>query len=62
MKTHKGAAKRFRVGARGRVKAGCSSANHLKSGKTAKRRRRIRRGKVLKGAHADAMRRLVSGK
>ena len=62
MKTHKGAAKRFRIGARGRVKAACSSTNHLKSGKTAKQRRRIRRGTVLKGAHAASVRRLVTGK
>ena len=59
MKSHRGALKRFRVGARGRVKAACSSTNHLKSGRTAKRRRRLRRGTVLTGALADGVRRLV---
>ena len=62
MKTHKGAAKRFRIGARGRVKASSSSSNHLKSGKSAKRRRRIRRGTVLTGAFARRMRDFAEGK
>jgi large subunit ribosomal protein L35 len=62
VKTHKGSAKRFRVGARGRIKAAHSSANHLKSGKSAKRRRRIRRGSLLKGALVDRMRAWVPRK
>ena len=61
MKTHKGAAKRFRIGARGRIKAAHSCASHLKSGKGAKRRRHIRRGTVLSGALAARVRALVRG-
>ena len=59
MKTHKGAAKRFRVGARGRVKVSSSCTNHLKSNKNAKRRRRLRRGTVISGTFAKMMRRFV---
>ena len=61
MKTHKGSAKRFRVGARGRLRATCSNANHLKSGRSAKRRRRVRRGTTLTGALADHVRGLLRG-
>ena len=56
VKTHKGSAKRFRVGARGRVKAAHSGAGHMKSGKSPKRRRRIRRGTHLKGALIERLR------
>jgi len=51
-KTHKGAAKRFRIGARGRIKVSHGSANHLKSTKNAKRIRRIRRTGTLDDALA----------
>ena len=39
LKTHKGAAKRFRTTATGRVKRGHSHARHILTKKTAKRKR-----------------------
>ncbi len=39
LKTHKGAAKRFRVTATGKIKRGHSHARHILTKKTAKRKR-----------------------
>ena len=39
LKTHKGAAKRFRLSATGKVKRGHSHARHILTKKTAKRKR-----------------------
>lgn len=41
LKTHKGAAKRFRLTASGKVKRGHSHARHILTKKTAKRKRNL---------------------
>ena len=41
LKTHKGAAKRFRLTATGKVKRGHSHARHILTKKTAKRKRSL---------------------
>jgi large subunit ribosomal protein L35 len=41
LKTHKGAAKRFRLSATGKVKRGHSHARHILTKKTAKRKRNL---------------------
>jgi len=41
LKTHKGAAKRFRLTATGKVKRGHSHARHILTSKTAKRKRHL---------------------
>jgi large subunit ribosomal protein L35 len=41
LKTHKGAAKRFRLTANGKVKRGHSHARHILTKKTAKRKRML---------------------
>lgn len=41
LKTHKGAAKRFRLTATGKVKRGHSHARHILTKKTAKRKRHL---------------------
>jgi len=41
LKTHKGAAKRFRLTANGKVKRGHSHARHILTKKTAKRKRSL---------------------
>ncbi|HEY7546401.1 MAG TPA: 50S ribosomal protein L35 [Blastocatellia bacterium] len=41
LKTHKGAAKRFRITATGKVKRGHSHARHILTKKTAKRKRNL---------------------
>jgi large subunit ribosomal protein L35 len=41
LKTHKGAAKRFRVTGAGKIKRGHSHARHILTKKTAKRKRQL---------------------
>jgi large subunit ribosomal protein L35 len=41
LKTHKGAAKRFRTTATGKIKRGHSHARHILTKKTAKRKRQL---------------------
>lgn len=41
LKTHKGAAKRFRITATGKIKRGHSHARHILTKKTAKRKRNL---------------------
>jgi large subunit ribosomal protein L35 len=41
LKTHKGAAKRFRLTATGKIKRGHSHARHILTKKTAKRKRNL---------------------
>ncbi len=41
LKTHKGAAKRFRMTATGKIKRGHSHARHILTKKTAKRKRQL---------------------
>jgi large subunit ribosomal protein L35 len=41
LKTHKGAAKRFRLTATGKVKRGHSHARHILTSKTTKRKRQL---------------------
>lgn len=48
MKRHKGTAKRVKVSARGKVRFNRSGAGHLMSGKSASRRRRMRKHVDLK--------------
>jgi len=55
-KTSKGMVKRFKVTAKGKLKHRSPGASHLLSGKTAKRRRRLRKPKVMTGAMAEKVR------
>ena len=41
LKTHKGAAKRFRLTATGKIKRGKSHARHILTSKTSKRKRKL---------------------
>lgn len=43
MKSHRGAAKRFKTTPTGKIRRRRANANHLLEGKTAKRKRRLRR-------------------
>ena len=47
LKTHKGLKKRVKVTASGKVVAHHAGGSHLQSSKSAKRRRRLRRGMTL---------------
>ncbi len=54
-KTHKGLTKRVKITAAGRVKRKRSCGSHLMSGKSAKRRRRIRSSAIMTGTTAKTV-------
>jgi large subunit ribosomal protein L35 len=47
LKTHKGAAKRFRLTASGKVKRGHSFARHILTSKSSKRKRKLDKDVIL---------------
>ena len=59
LKTNKGAAKRLRVTASGRIKHGSPGTRHLKRRKNAKRLRRLRKAKMIAKVDQRRMRRLL---
>ncbi len=59
-KPHKGLRKRFRVTATGKLRYKRSFAGHLMSGKSGRRRQRLRRPAFLTGAIADNVRRALA--
>lgn len=59
MKTNKGAAKRFRKTASGKIKRNSAFTSHILTSKTTKRKRNLRQGKVLKPADAKRIQRLL---
>ncbi|MCK4340372.1 MAG: 50S ribosomal protein L35 [Phycisphaerae bacterium] len=60
-KTHKGLRKRVKVSARGKVRYKKSFAGHLMSGKSGRRRQRLRRKTALEGAVAANVKRALGG-
>ena len=56
MKTHKGLKKRIRLTANGKLKHKRSNAGHLMSGKSAKRRRKLRQSAIMDDALGRRMR------
>lgn len=55
MKTHKGAAKRFRKTGTGKIKRNSAYTSHILTSKTTKRKRNLRRGRILTGGDAKRM-------
>jgi large subunit ribosomal protein L35 len=55
-KTHKGLAKRVKVGKKGAVKAHKGGARHLKSNKSGKQARQLRKSTLVKGKTAAKIR------
>jgi large subunit ribosomal protein L35 len=60
-KTHSGAKKRFRLTARGRVRARHAMTSHNLGKKAAKRKRRLGRPVELAGGDAREVKRLLGG-
>jgi large subunit ribosomal protein L35 len=58
-KPNKAAKKRFRVTATGKLKRGHSLTSHLRSARTAKKKRELRRPEILFEGHARNMRKLM---
>ena len=59
MKTHKGAQKRFRATASGKIKRACQHKNHILNKKTRERKRKLRQGTYVDETQEKAMRRLI---
>lgn len=58
-KTHRGAKKRFKVTASGKVFRSNSLRNHILTHKTTKRKRQLRRSSQVKGKFARRVRELL---
>ncbi|MFY9272546.1 MAG: 50S ribosomal protein L35 [Thermacetogeniaceae bacterium] len=59
MKTHRGAAKRFKPTASGKWKRAKAFKSHLLAKKSSKRKRRLRRAEVLCASDQKRMKRLL---
>ncbi|MEW6214385.1 MAG: 50S ribosomal protein L35 [Nitrospirota bacterium] len=59
LKTHRGAAKRFKVTGTGKIKRQSGYKSHLLTGKPAKRTRRLRRATLVSGSESVNIKRLL---
>ncbi|MBN1433620.1 50S ribosomal protein L35 [Candidatus Fermentibacterales bacterium] len=59
MKTHKGAARRFKRTATGKIRCRHSHASHIKTSKSAKRKRNLRKPGLLSSQDARRVRKLL---
>ena len=59
LKTHKGAAKRFRMTATGKVKRGHSHARHILTKKDTKRKRKLDKDVILSPYDAELVRKML---
>lgn len=59
LKTHRGAAKRFKVTANGKIKRRKGYKSHLLTGKSAKRTRGLRRATLVSGSEYVRIKRLL---
>ena len=59
MKTHRGAAKRFKKTATGKIKAGHAYHSHILTKKSTKRKRGLRGTSVIDSADAPRVNRLI---
>ncbi len=59
MKTHKGAARRFRKTANGKFKISSPYADHIKTKKSAKRKRKLRKDGIASKPDTKRLRKLM---
>jgi large subunit ribosomal protein L35 len=59
LKTHRGAAKRFKMTGSGKIKRWSGYKSHLLTGKPAKRTRRLRQASLVAETEFDRMKRLL---
>lgn len=59
MKTHKGAAKRFKITGSGKVKTKKCGLRHILTSKTTKRKRALRHPGILQGKDAQNVKKLL---
>lgn len=60
LKSHRGAKKRFKLTAKGRVKRGHSLANHILTKKTQKRKRKLRKSTLVSKSMEKQIRLMIS--
>ncbi|MEE9523862.1 MAG: 50S ribosomal protein L35 [Thermodesulfovibrionales bacterium] len=59
IKTHRGAAKRFKLTASGKIKRNKANRSHILTGKPAKRMRQLRNATVVDKTNEKAIKRLL---
>ncbi|UCF87328.1 MAG: 50S ribosomal protein L35 [Nitrospiraceae bacterium] len=59
IKTHRGAAKRFKITGTGKIKRSKAYKSHLLTSKPAKRTRRLRQGAIIEKANCDKIKKLL---
>lgn len=59
IKTHRGAAKRFSLTAKGKIKRSKAYASHILTKKTTKRKRNLRKGALVDSANHRDIKRLI---
>jgi large subunit ribosomal protein L35 len=59
MKSHRGAKKRFKVTANGKVLRGHSMHSHILTKKTTKRKRHLRKSTLVKGKFAQTIKEML---
>lgn len=62
LKTHRGAAKRFKLTATGKIKRNKGYKSHLLTGKPSKRKRSLRTSALVSGSDHKNIKRLLPGK
>ena len=61
-KTHKGAAKRFKLTAGGKVRRHHSTMNHILTKKSQKRKRNLRKATNVSGKFAASIKKMISAR
>jgi large subunit ribosomal protein L35 len=59
MKSHRGAAKRFKITASGKVKRAHAGKNHILTKKSQKRKRKLRKSALVTGKFAQNLREMI---
>ncbi|MCY0900599.1 MAG: 50S ribosomal protein L35 [Firmicutes bacterium] len=60
MKTHRGAAKRFKKTGSGKIKMSHSHMNHIAASKTSKQKRHLRHGGIMAPGDAKRIKQLIA--
>ena len=59
IKTHRGAAKRFKLTNSGKVRRAAANKSHILTKKSPKRKRRLRKGSVASASDAPSIKRML---
>lgn len=59
MKTHRGAAKRFKITGKGKIKRSKANKSHIMTGKPAKRTRRLRKGGIVDETQVKTLKKML---